>query len=56
MDQAVIQTGLFGEFARRDARVPDTDQQPFGGVEKGLFGLFARGRDPDPLALCGFDG
>jgi hypothetical protein len=56
MDQTVVETCFFSELARRDACVADADEQPLGGIEKSLFGFLARRRDPDPLALRGFDG
>jgi hypothetical protein len=55
MDQTVVETRLFRKLARCDTRVSGAHKQTLGGIEKGLLGLFARRRDPDPLALCGFD-
>jgi hypothetical protein len=51
VDEAVVESGLFREFSCRDAGVADADEKAFGGVEKRLFGFFARRRDADSLAL-----
>ena len=45
VDEPVVHAGLLGEAARRDAGVPDVDEQLLGGVKQGLLGRGAGARD-----------
>jgi len=51
MDEAVVDARLFGELTRRDVRIPDADEQPFGRIEERLFRVFACLGDAQTRAL-----